>query len=363
MTTIDPFDPLDPLSSIDPLGSFDPLDSFDPVNPFDENLVIDLPVYETVLGDAAARGASPALVDGVTGRTVGYQELELATRRLAAGLADAGVEQGDAIALFSTNTLWFAPVLHACARAGAVVCVLDSQADEAELAAQLTESATRWLFTTPALLPLVRKAQRIVGAGPHPVEEIFTLEPVDGCRSVLDLVAVDAPEPVVDIEPVTDIAVVHHAVGSRRRAQLTHSDIAADLAVLASDNPLEPGERVLAGVPFAQQDGLAFLTQHALRSGATVVVVPELLHAPELLDAIRGQRVRTAFVTQTVLYSLVASAPEDTGELDSLERVICVGPELTPDTAETCAVLLGVPTIEYLGRQTFAGIAPPLPGA
>ncbi|MFF4346899.1 AMP-binding protein [Streptomyces sp. NPDC001530] len=351
MTTIDPFDPLDPF------------DSFDAINPFDENLVIDLPVYETVLGDAAGRGASPALIDGVSGRTVGYQELELATRRLAAGLADAGVEQGDAVALFSTNTLWFPAVLHACARTGAVVCVLDSLADEAELAAQLAESGTRWLFTTPALLPIVRKAQRNLGAGVRPIEEIFTLEPEEGYRSVLDLVASDAPEPVVDIEPVTDIAVVHHAVGSRRRAQLTHSDIAADLAVLASDNPLEAGERVLAGVPFAQQDGLAFLTQHALRSGATVVVLPELLHAPELLDAIRRQRVRTAFVTQTVLYSLVASAPDDVDELDCLERVICVGPELTPDTAETCAVLLGVDTIEYLGRQTFAGIAPPLPGA
>ncbi|PBC60196.1 hypothetical protein BKI49_29625 [Streptomyces sp. Tue6028] len=354
MTTIDPFDPLEP---------FDPFDSFDVISPFDENLVIDLPVYETVLGEAAARGTSPALIDGVTGRAIGYRELERATRRLAAGLADAGVEQGDAVALFATNTLWYPAVPHACARAGAVVCVLDSQADEAELAAQLTESGARWLFTTPALLPIVREAQRLRGPGQQPVEEIFTLEPVDGHRSVQDLIASESPEPIVDIEPVTDITVVHHAVGSRRRAQLTHSDIAADLAVLASDNPLEKGERVLAGVPFAQQDGLAFLTQHALRCGAAVVVVPELMHAPELLDAIRAQRVRTAFVTQSVLYSLVASAPEDVDELGPLERVVCVGPELTPDTAETCAALLGVEHIEYLGRQAFAGIAPPLPGA
>jgi acyl-CoA synthetase (AMP-forming)/AMP-acid ligase II len=330
----------------------------DPITPFDDEFAVELPVHDTVLGEAAPRGDSPAVVDGTTGRAVGYRELAGTTRRLAAGLAGAGVEQGDVVALLGTNLTVYPLVLHACSRAGAVVYVMDGRTTETALRAQLAESGARWLIASRALLPAALRVCRGLAPGIRPVEGVFTLEPADGRRCVLDLAATAAPEPAVDIDPAGDIAVVHPSAGSRRCVRLTHSDLAADLALLASDNPLDAGERVLAGVPFADREGLSFLALHALRSGAAVVVMPELMNIPDLLDAVRVHRVETVFVTQTVLYGLVAAAPDDPSELGVLRRVVVTGPELGAATEETCAALLGVRRIEYLGRREYAAALP-----
>ena len=58
-------------------------------------------LHDFVLAGAAARGDAPALVEGATGRVLTYGQLVDQTRRFAAGLARAGIRQGDVLLAFN----------------------------------------------------------------------------------------------------------------------------------------------------------------------------------------------------------------------------------------------------------------------
>ena len=86
--------------------------------------VVDKPIHARVLGEAARRGATPALVDTAGGRTITYEELAGLVHRLAVGLAAEGVGKGDVVALHSPNTILFPVVFYATTTAGGTVTTL-----------------------------------------------------------------------------------------------------------------------------------------------------------------------------------------------------------------------------------------------
>lgn len=79
--------------------------------------IVDLALHDAVLGDAERHGDRPALIDGITGETVSYAQLVHAVGRVAAGLAEAGVRQGDVVALFSPNTIRYPMAFFGATRA------------------------------------------------------------------------------------------------------------------------------------------------------------------------------------------------------------------------------------------------------
>jgi non-ribosomal peptide synthetase component E (peptide arylation enzyme) len=72
-------------------------------SPYPDVEIPDVPLADFVLGEAADRGDKPALIDGPTGRTIGYRELAHAVSRVAAGLARRGLRKGDVFAIYSPN--------------------------------------------------------------------------------------------------------------------------------------------------------------------------------------------------------------------------------------------------------------------
>lgn len=58
-----------------------------------------VPLHEAVLGKAAEYGETPALIDGRNGDTITYGQPDAFHRRVAAALTEAGLRQGDVLAL------------------------------------------------------------------------------------------------------------------------------------------------------------------------------------------------------------------------------------------------------------------------
>lgn len=108
---------------------------------FPDVAIVDLPIHDAVLGEAERYGDRPALVDGVTGETVSHARLGAAVRRVAAGLAEAGVRKGDVVALFSPNTIGYPMAFYGATRAGATVTTVSSLATPGELAASSPTAA------------------------------------------------------------------------------------------------------------------------------------------------------------------------------------------------------------------------------
>ncbi|MFD8421931.1 4-coumarate--CoA ligase family protein [Streptomyces sp. NPDC059466] len=304
---------------------------------------VEEPIHEAVLGRAAERADTPALVDGVDGTTLTYGQLDQFHRRLAAAFADAGVRKGDVLALHSPNTIAFPTVFYGATRAGASVTTVHPLATAEEFAKQLRDSATSWIVTVSPLLETARRAAQLAGG----IREIFVCDSAPGHRSLIDLLGSTAPEPRIDIDPVTDVAALPYSsgtTGTPKGVMLTHRSIATNLAQLARSVPMDEGERILAVLPFFHIYGLTALMNAPLRQGATVVVLPRF-DLDTFLTAIERHRITGLFVAPPIVLAL-AKHPAVAGyDLSSLKYVISSAAPLDARLAVACAERLGIPPI------------------
>ncbi|NEB80430.1 4-coumarate--CoA ligase family protein [Streptomyces sp. SID14478] len=307
--------------------------------------VVDEPIHDAVLAGAAARGDAPALVDGVAGTTITYAQLDVFHRKVAAGLAEAGVRKGDVVALHSPNTIAYPVAFYAATRAGASVTTVHPLATPEEFAKQLRDSAASWLVTVTPLLESARAAAELAGG----IREIFVCDPAgdSGSRSLLDMLGTTAPEPSVAVDPARDVAALPYSSGTTgvpKGVMLTHRNIATNLAQLEPLMPMGPGDRVLAVLPFFHIYGLTALMNAPLRRGATVVVLPRF-DLDTFLAAIEKHRINALYVAPPIVLALAKHPSVDRYDLSSLDYVISAAAPLDAELARACAHRIGLPSV------------------
>ncbi|MER6564911.1 4-coumarate--CoA ligase family protein [Streptomyces sp. NPDC001093] len=302
-----------------------------------------LPIHEAVLGRAAEFGERPALIDGTDGTTLTYQQVDRFHRRVAAGLADAGVRKGDVLALHSPNTIAFPTAFYAATRAGASVTTVHPLATPEEFAKQLGDSGARWIVTVSPLLGTARRAAELAGG----VREIFVCDSASGHRSLIDMQATAAPEPQLAFDPAEDIAALPYSSGTTgvpKGVMLTHRQIATNLAQLEPAVPTAPGDRILAVLPFFHIYGLTALMNAPLRKGATVVVLPRF-DLETFLAAIETHRITGLYVAPPIVLALAKHPAVARYDLSSLKYVISAAAPLDAALARACSQRLGLPPI------------------
>ncbi|MEW2406203.1 4-coumarate--CoA ligase family protein [Streptomyces griseoviridis] len=304
---------------------------------------VELPIHEAVLGRAAEYGERPALIDGTDGTTLTYAQLDRFHRRVAAGLAALGVRKGDVLALHSPNTIAFPTAFYAATRAGATVTTVHPLATAEEFAGQLRDAGARWIVTVSPLLDTARRAAELAGG----VREILVCDRAPGHRSLLDLLACQDPEPDVTLDPVTDVAVLPYSSGTTglpKGVMLTHRQIATNLAQLEPSVRVEPGERILAVLPFFHIYGLTALMNAPLRSGATVVVLPRF-DLESFLAAIENHRITGLYVAPPIVLALAKHPAVADHDLSSLRYILSAAAPLDATLAAACAHRLGLPPV------------------
>ncbi|NUS85594.1 MAG: 4-coumarate--CoA ligase family protein [Streptomyces sp.] len=306
--------------------------------------LLDLPIHEAVLARASTEfGELPALVDGVRGTALSYAELDRATRRLAAAFAEAGVRQGDVVALHSPNSVLYPVVLYAVTRAGAAVTTVHPLATADEFAAQLRDAKAEWIVTASALLGVARRAGERAGG----VREVFVCDAAPGHRSIGDMLECTAPEPVVEIDPGEDVAVLPYSsgtTGTPKGVMLTHRNLATNLAQLHPVVPTGPGDRILAVLPFFHIYGLTALVNAPLREGATVIVLPRF-DVEKFLAAIQEHRATALYVAPPIVLALAKHPAVAEYDLSSLRYVMSAAAPLDAELAQACARRLGIPLL------------------
>ncbi|MEV4946326.1 4-coumarate--CoA ligase family protein [Streptomyces sp. NPDC053755] len=306
-----------------------------------------LPIHEAVLGRAAAHGDTPALIDGAGELTLTYAQVDTFHRRIAAGLAEAGVRKGDVLALHSPNTVLFPVAFYAATRAGASVTTVHPLATPEEFAKQLRDSGARWIVTVSPLLGPARRAAELAGG----IEEVLVCDTASGHRSLQTMLASTAPEPRVDIDPDTDVAALPYSSGTTgvpKGVMLTHTSIATNLAQLEPFVPMGPGDRILAVLPFFHIYGLTALMNAPLRQGATVVVLPRF-ELDQFLSAIQKHRINGLYVAPPIVLALAKHPAVAAFDLSSLEYIVSAAAPLDASLAEACSARLNLPPV----RQAY----------
>ncbi|MFC9458216.1 4-coumarate--CoA ligase family protein [Streptomyces sp. NPDC056983] len=304
---------------------------------------VDEPIHDAVLGGAAARGDTPALIDGVAGTTVTYAQLDTFHHRVAAGLAVAGVRQGDVLALHSPNTVAFPVAFYGATRAGASVTTVHPLATPEEFAKQLRDSSASWIVTVSPLLDAARAAAERAGG----VREIFVCDQAEGHRSLADMLGSTAPEPHLAVDPAEDVAALPYSSGTTgvpKGVMLTHRSIATNLAQLAPLMPMGPGDRILAVLPFFHIYGLTALMNAPLKQGATVVVLSRF-ELDTFLAAIEKHRITGLYVAPPIVLALAKHPAVEGYDLSSLQYVISAAAPLDAELAQACSRRLGLPPV------------------
>ncbi|MFF0432888.1 4-coumarate--CoA ligase family protein [Streptomyces sp. NPDC004327] len=311
--------------------------------------LVSLPIHDAVLGRAAEFGDTPALIDGSGGDgapALTYGQVDAFHRRVAAGLAAAGVAKGDVLALHSPNTVLFPVAFYAATRAGAAVTTVHPLATPEEFAKQLRDSSARWIVTVSPLLATARAAAELAGG----IAEIFVCDRApqgDGARSLQDFLASTAPEPRIEVDPATDLAALPYSSGTTgvpKGVMLTHASIATNLAQLEPLMPMGVGDRILAVLPFFHVYGLTALMNAPLRRGATVVVQPRF-ELDAFLAAIEKHRINALYVAPPIVLALAKHPAVASYDLSSLEYIVCSAAPLDAALAEACSARLGLPPI------------------
>jgi hypothetical protein len=106
-----------------------------------------MPLADYCLERAAEWSDKACLIDGVTGQVHTYGEVELGTRRVAAGLSKMGVEKGGVVALLLPNCAEFVLVFLGAAKRGAVVTTANPFYTAMELEKQITASGATVVVT------------------------------------------------------------------------------------------------------------------------------------------------------------------------------------------------------------------------
>ncbi|GAB2834764.1 4-coumarate--CoA ligase family protein [Streptomyces daliensis] len=317
--------------------------------------VVDQPIHEAVLGRSAVEYADrPALVDALDGTTLSYAALDAFSRRIAAALTEAGLRQGDVLALHSPNSVLYPAVFYGASRAGAAVTTVHPLCTPEEFARQLRDAGARWIVTVSPLLATAREAAGLVpgggGAGDGDaggVREIFVCDRAEGHRSVLDMRDSTAPEPRVTLDPARDLAALPYSSGTTatpKGVMLTHRNIATNLAQLDPLIPSGPDDTVLAVLPFFHIYGLTALMNAPLRKGAKVVVLPRF-DLTQFLTAIERHRVTALYVAPPVVLALAKHPEVDQHDLSSVKYVVSAAAPLDARLGTACARRLGLPTV------------------
>lgn len=264
-------------------------------------------VHDFIFSSAARAPASEALVDGA--RRLTYAQLAALTRRTAAAFKARGARRGERVAVYMEKNIEHVAALFGAAAAGMVFVPVNPLLKPEQVAYILRDCDVRVLVTSADRL---RQLAPSLGG----CDSLHTVLALGAARAatpaadagqieVLDweaaLAAADAVEAGARADHAatparrltdTDVAAILYTSGSTGQPKgvvLSHRNLVAGAASVASYLGNTPDDRLLAVLPLSFDYGLSQLTT-AFLSGACAVLINHLLPR-DVLVAVAAERI------------------------------------------------------------------------
>ena len=318
-------------------------------SPLPDVEIPDVSLTTYVLAEAASRGDKPALIDGLSGRTLTYSALQSAISSLAGGLVAGGFTRGDVLAIMAPNAPEYPVVFHAVAMAGGIVTTINPVNTEAEVHDQLRDCGARILVTTPPLTAMASSATARTAVG-----EIYTLGEAQGAEPLASLFAAPLAEQVpVGPDDVVALPYSSGTTGLAKGVMLTHRNLVANIAQTLASIQIQPEERLVAALPFFHIYGMQVLMNCSLRAGAAVVTLPRF-DLGQFLQAHQDYRITRSFVVPPIVLALAKHPLVDTFDLSALRQVLCGAAPLKAELAMECGERLDCEVVQGYGMTELS---------
>jgi acyl-CoA synthetase (AMP-forming)/AMP-acid ligase II len=259
------------------------------------------------LRHAAADPDRPALVDGAGGECRSRAELAARSAALAAGLSERGVGRGDLVAVAMPNRSLWAVVALGVWRAGAALVPLSPRLTGEGARGALARVRPRVVVASGPFVPLVQEALDAVGIA----ADLVTHGDAEGATPLERLLAIGGQDPFAEPRLVPgDLAVVPFSSGTgglAKGVRLTHGNLAASSAQVATSLGYGADTVALGGVPFSHVMGLGLSLCVPLCVGARIVTLP-IPDTGRIVELIAEHRVTHATVPLPI-FTEIATGP------------------------------------------------------
>lgn len=294
----------------------------------------------------------PALVDGPTGRTLTYAQLDGAIRSLAGGLAARGFGKGDVLGLMSPNVPEYAVVFHAVALAGGVITTINPTYTAREVHHQLLDAGATLLVTIPMFLATATEA-----AEGTAVKEIFVLGEAEGATPLKTLFGAPLAEQVpVDPDDVVALPYSSGTTGMAKGVMLTHKNLVANVAQVLSSAKVTEDEIFIAVLPFFHIYGMQVLMNTGLRAGGTIVTMPRF-DLEMFLSLHQKYGVTRSFVAPPIVVALAKHPMVDNYDLSALRQVFSGAAPLSAELAIEAGKRLGCEVVQGYGMTEMSPVS------
>jgi len=251
-----------------------------------------------------------------------YAEFDAVCNRLAAGLAQHGVEIGDRVAVLARNSHAFAALRFAVARLGAVLVPINFMLNAEEARFILQHSGAQLLCVDSGLTELGRAASegtavRRLAWLPSEDES----KPSEGLLTFDQLLACGSEPPPRELAGSMTAQIVYTS-GTESRpkgAMLTHDAVIAEYVTCLVDAEIAEGDRVLHALPLYHCAQLDVFLGPCVYVGASNVITSK--PTPDNLLALMAMhRISSFFAPPTVWIALLRSPLFDDTDLSRLAK-------------------------------------------
>jgi acyl-CoA synthetase (AMP-forming)/AMP-acid ligase II len=302
---------------------------------------VDIPevsLTDFIFNAAIAIKDKAALIDGPTGRTLTYAELEEAVRRVAASLAQRGFKKGDVCAIFSTNCPEYGIAFLAVAMLGGINTTLNPLYTAEEAAFQLKDARAKFLITAPPFIDKAREAAVQTG-----IEKLFVFGEAEGAIPFATLLDSDGNVPPVEINPKEDLVALPYSSGTTglsKGVMLTHYNLVANMRQMDGLDYFHRDDILLCVLPLFHIYGLVVVLNMGLHMGATIVTMPRF-DLEQFLSAIQKYRVTLSHIVPPIVLKLAKEPIVNNYDLTSLKVIFSGAAPLGPELTKECMQRIG----------------------
>uniref|UniRef100_A0A0C9QRH4 4-coumarate--CoA ligase n=1 Tax=Wollemia nobilis TaxID=56998 RepID=A0A0C9QRH4_9CONI len=298
------------------------------------------------------------LIQGSSGKTYTFGDVDLISRKVASGLAKMGVGKGQVVMLLLPNCPEFVFVFLGASIGGAITTTANPFYTPADIAKQVAASGARLIVTQAAYVDKVRHLMKAEAA---PLQVITIDSPPEGCGHISLLMEGDENQcPLVDIHPDDTVALPYSSgtTGLPKGVMLSHRGLVSSVAQqVDGDNPnlyLTPDDVVLCVLPLFHIYSLNSVLLCSLRTGSAILLMPKF-EIGSLLELIQRVKVTVAPVVPPIVLAIAKNAIVDNYDLSSVRVVLSGAAPLGKDLQDALSNRLPKATFGQGYGMTEAG--------
>ncbi|MCE3215605.1 4-coumarate--CoA ligase 1, partial [Datura stramonium] len=283
-----------------------------------------LPLHSYCFQNTSDFSSRPCLINGSDDQIYTYADVELSSRKVAAGLNKLGIQQQDTIMILLPNSPEFVFTFLGASYLGAISTMANPLFTQAELVKQAKASNAKLIITQESNLDKVKDY-----AFENDVKVICIDDSSsEGCLHFSDLILnseCDLPE--VEIQPDDVVALPYSSgtTGLPKGVMLTHKGLVTSVAQqVDGENPtlyIHSEDVILCVSPLFHIYSLDSVLLCGLRVGAAILIMKKFDIVP-FLELVQKYKVTIGPLVPPIVLAIVKSPVVDNYDLSSVRTVM-----------------------------------------